>query len=115
MLEQLYFDYNASTPVHPRVAAAMQAALDSYGNPTSAHWAGGPARLIVEDARRQVAHLLECATDEVIFTSGGSEANNLVLKGLAFARGVANTHIVTTAIEHPAILAPRHQAGHVAH
>jgi len=105
-MEPLYFDYNASTPVHPRVAAAMQAALDSYGNPSSAHWAGEPARLIVEDARRRIARLLGCEPNEVIFTSGGSEANNLALKGLAFARGVANTHIVTTAIEHPAILAP---------
>lgn len=104
--QRLYLDHNATTPVHPRVAAAMQAALDSYGNPSSAHWAGGPARLIVEDARRQVAHLLGCEPNEVIFTSGGSEANNLALKGLAFARGVAHTHIITTAIEHPAILAP---------
>lgn len=105
-MQQLYFDYNASTPVHAKVAAAMQAALESYGNPSSSHWAGTPARLIVENSRRQIARLLGCEPDEVVFTSGGSEANNLALKGLAFARGVANTHIVTTAIEHPAILAP---------
>jgi cysteine desulfurase len=102
----LYLDYNATTPVHPEVAAAMQSALDSYGNPSSAHWAGEPARRIIEDSRRQIARLLGCEPGEVIFTSGGSEANNLALKGLAFARGVANTHIITTAIEHPAILAP---------
>ena len=105
-MQQLYFDYNASTPVHAKVAAAMQAALESYGNPSSSHWAGTPARLIVENSRRQIARLLGCEPDEVVFTSGGSEANNLALKGLAFARGVANTHIVTTAVEHPAILAP---------
>jgi cysteine desulfurase len=102
----LYLDYNATTPVHPRVAAAMQNALDSYGNPSSAHWAGVPARLIIEESRGQIAGLLGCEADEVIFTSGGTEANNLALKGLAFARGVGKSHIITSAVEHPAIHNP---------
>lgn len=105
-MERVYLDYNATTPIHPRVAAAMQTALDSYGNPSSAHWAGAPARLIIEDSRRQIALMLGCEPDEVIFTSGGTEANNLALKGLAFAHGVGNSHVITSAIEHPAILAP---------
>ena len=105
-MERVYLDYNATTPIHPRVAAAMQSALDSYGNPSSAHWAGAPARLIIEDSRRQIALMLGCEPDEVIFTSGGTEANNLALKGLAFAHGVGNSHVITSAIEHPAILAP---------
>jgi cysteine desulfurase len=105
-MSRLYLDYNATTPLHPRVAAAMQGALESYGNPSSAHWAGAPARSIIEDSRRQIASLLGCEPDEVIFTSGGTEANNLALKGLAFAHGVSRSHIITSAIEHPAILAP---------
>jgi cysteine desulfurase len=103
---RVYLDYNATTPVHPRVAAAMQSALDSYGNPSSAHWAGASARQIIEDSRRQIAHMLGCEPDEVIFTSGGTEANNLALKGLIFARGATTSHIITSAIEHPAIDAP---------
>jgi cysteine desulfurase len=105
-MKRLYLDYNATTPVHSRVRQAMQAALESYGNPSSTHWAGAPARLIIEDSRRQIARLLGCEPDEVIFTSGGTEANNLALKGLAFARDVAATHIVTSAVEHPAIVSP---------
>lgn len=105
-MTHLYLDYNATTPIHPSVAAAMQGALDSYGNPSSAHWAGAPARRIIEHSRRQIANLLGCEPDEVIFTSGGTEANNLALKGLAFSRGVADFHIITSVIEHPAILAP---------
>jgi cysteine desulfurase len=105
-MKRVYLDYNATTPIHPRVAAAMQSALDSYGNPSSAHWAGAPARLIIEESRRQIALMLGCEPDEVIFTSGGTEANNLALKGLTFAHGVGNSHVITSAIEHPAILAP---------
>jgi cysteine desulfurase len=105
-MKPVYLDYNASTPVHPQVLAAMQAAQDAYGNPSSTHWAGSPARFVVERARRQVADLLDCGAEEIVFTSGGSEANNLALKGLAFARGVHRAHIVTTQVEHPAILEP---------
>lgn len=105
-MQPLYLDYNATTPVDPRVVASMQSALESYGNPSSAHWAGAPARQIIENARRQIACLLGCEPDEVIFTSGGTEANNLALKGLAFSRGVGDSHIITSAVEHPAVLGP---------
>jgi cysteine desulfurase len=103
----IYLDYNASTPIDPVVAAAMRPFLDeAFGNPSSGHWAGVPARSAVENARRQVADLLGCAADEIVFTSGGSEANNLAIKGTFFAQPEPGAHIVTTRIEHPAVLAP---------
>ena len=106
-MKHIYLDYNASTPVDERVAAAMQAAItQAYGNPSSPHWAGAPAKAMLEEARRQVADLLGCTPGEIVFTSGGSESNNLVLKGLFFARQAASAHIITSAVEHPAILAP---------
>jgi cysteine desulfurase len=107
MTSPIYLDYNASTPIDPGVAAAMRPFLDdAFGNPSSSHWAGTPAKAALEDARSQVAALLGCAADEVVFTSGGSEANNLALKGAFFARRKQGTHIVTTQVEHPAILRP---------
>ena len=85
----------------------MRPFLDgAYGNPSSGHWAGKPAREAVEGARGQVARLFGCASDEVVFTSGGSEANNHALKGVAFALREKGDHIVTSAIEHPATLVP---------
>lgn len=103
----IYLDYNASTPIAPEVLAAMRPFLDgAYGNPSSGHWAGNPAREAVERARGQVANLLGCASDEVVFTSGGSEANNHALKGVAFALRDKGDHIVTSTIEHPATLVP---------
>lgn len=103
----IYLDYNASTPIDPGVAAVMRPLLNTaYGNPSSGHWASAPAKAALEHARGQVARLLGCANDEVVFTSGGSEANNLALKGVFFARRSRPSHIITTEIEHPAILAP---------
>lgn len=105
----IYLDYNASTPVDSRVAAAMRPLLeDAFGNPSSLHWAGAPAKAALERARGQVADLLGCADDEVVFTSGGSEANNMALKGVFFARRDRGDHIITTAVEHPAVLVPLH-------
>ena len=104
---RIYLDYNASTPVDPRVVAVMQTAMEgAFGNPSSLHWAGLPARAMVEVARRQVADLLGCTATEIVFTSGGSESNNLALKGLYFARQHTGAHIITTRIEHPAIIEP---------
>jgi cysteine desulfurase len=106
-MNRIYLDYNASTPVDPRVVAAMEAASQaSFGNPSSDHWAGEQARVVIDQARHQVAELLGCAPDEIVFTSGGSEANNLALKGVAFAAGIERCHIITTRIEHPATLEP---------
>jgi len=103
----IYLDYNASTPIDPTVVAAMRPFLDeAFGNPSSGHWASVPAKSALENARRQVAALLRCAADEVVFTSGGSEANNFAIKGTFFALRDKGEHIVTTQIEHPAVLGP---------
>lgn len=109
MSQRIYLDFNASTPVAQEVAAAMSPFLDeAYGNPSSLHWAGLPARDAVEKARSQVAALLCCDATEVVFTSGGTEANNHAIKGLYFARRAssASFHIITSRIEHPAVLEP---------
>ena len=106
-MRRIYLDHNASTPIAPEVATVMRDAMDSaFGNPSSPHWAGMPARGMVEKGRRQVADLLDCLPEEVVFTSGGSEANNFALKGAFFASTRGRPHIITTQVEHPAIVAP---------
>src|ERR1700756_1346060 len=106
-MQPIYLDYNASTPVDPRVAAAMRPFLaDHYGNPSSGHWAATAGKAALDSSRGQVAALLGCHDDEVVFTSGGSEANNLALKGAFLALRDKGEHIITTAIEHPAIVEP---------
>lgn len=103
----IYLDYNASTPIDPAVAAVMRPFLDDgFGNPSSGHWAAAAAKTAIQNARGQVAALLGCRTDEIVFTSGGSEANNLALKGAFFALRDKGDHIVTTTVEHPAIIEP---------
>jgi cysteine desulfurase len=106
-MEPIYLDYNATTPIAPEVGAAMRPCLDDlWGNPSSAHPYGHRAHAAVAAARREVALLLGCAPEEVIFTGGGSEANNQAIKGIAEALRARGDHIVTTAIEHPAVLQP---------
>ncbi len=106
-MTRIYLDHNASTPLAPSVRAAMLPLLDdAFGNPSSAHWAGQRAKATLERARGQVAALLGAAPDEIVFTSGGSEANNLALKGSFLALRERGEHIVTQATEHPAILRP---------
>jgi len=106
-LRNIYLDYNATTPLDPRVSDAMRDVLqDHYGNPSSTHWAGRSAKHMVEESRTKVAALLGCAADEIVFTGGGSEANNLALKGTFFVRAGQATHIITSVIEHPSILEP---------
>src|SRR5260370_33344995 len=107
MIKQIYLDYNASTPIEPEVAEAMRPFLTGcYGNPSSHHWAGAPAHQAVEKARSQVAGLLGCAPGEIVFTSGGTEANNHAIKGAFFAMRERGNHIITTQMEHPATLQP---------
>ncbi|MHB9098896.1 MAG: cysteine desulfurase family protein [Syntrophales bacterium] len=107
ILDRIYLDFNASTPIAPEVADAMQPFLvQHFGNPSSLHWAGTPAKEAVEHARRLVADLLACHPSEVVFTSGGSESNNHAIKGVFFALREKGNHVVTTQIEHPAILNP---------
>ena len=106
-MSRIYLDFNASTPLAPQVRAAMAQMLEEpYGNPSSSHWAGTPARQAVEGARAKVARLLGCKQSEVVFTSGGSEANNHALKGVFYAAGRRGAHIITTQVEHPAIINP---------
>lgn len=106
-MRRIYLDYNASTPIDPAVAATMRPFLeDHYGNPSSGHWAATVAKAALETSRGQIAALLGCQSDEIVFTSGGSEANNLALKGVFFALRDKGDHIITTRIEHPAIIEP---------
>ena len=104
-MRQIYLDYNASTPIAPPVQAVMAELLDSFGNPSSLHWAGQPAMQHLTRARAQVARLLGAQDHEIVFTSGGSEANNQVIKGVFFARYPKPVHIITCTTEHPSVLA----------
>lgn len=109
MNRRIYLDHNATTPLAPEVVAAIRPYLEeAYGNPSSLHWAGVPARYSVERARSEVASLLCCDATEVVFTAGGTEANNHAITGAYFARRgrVSTPHVITSQIEHPAILEP---------
>jgi len=104
-MQPIYLDYNATTPVDPRVLEAMLPYLrEHFGNPSSSHEYGVQARAGVEQARAQVAVLLGCAPDEIVFTGGGSEADNLAIKGVAEAYRDRGDHIITSQVEHPAVL-----------
>jgi cysteine desulfurase len=99
----VYLDHNASTQVHPEVVAAMLPYFgERFGNPSSVHSFGREAREGVEIAREQVANFLRVSKDEVVFTSGGTESDNLAIKGVAGARGAG--HLITSQIEHHAVL-----------
>jgi cysteine desulfurase NifS/selenium donor protein len=100
----VYLDHNATTPLHPEVAEEMRPFLSEvFGNPSSIYSYGAQARTEVEKARSRVAGLLGCRNHEVIFTSGGSESNNMAIKGVALAYGEKGDHIITSVIEHPAV------------
>ncbi|MEN8006998.1 MAG: cysteine desulfurase family protein [Candidatus Krumholzibacteriota bacterium] len=102
--DPIYLDYNATTPVDRRVADAMTPYLrEHFGNPSSSHVLGQRTRAAVENARRQAASFLGAEPDGIIFTSGGTEANNHAIIGAATARRDRGRHIVTTAVEHPAV------------
>ena len=106
-MTDIYLDYNASTPIDPRVAAVMRPLLDGpFANPSATHPGGRAAKGLLDLARAQVADLLGSSADEIVFTSGGSEADNLALTGVYFALKGRGDHIITTAVEHPAILEP---------
>lgn len=103
----IYLDYNATTPTDPEVAEAMLPYLTTrFGNPSSTHAFGAETRAAVESARRQVAALLGARAEEIVFTSGGTEANNTVIQGVARLLRAKGRHVVTSAIEHPAVLEP---------
>ena len=109
MTQPIYLDYNATTPIDPAVADAMEPYLrEHFGNPSSDHVYGYRARSAVNDARERLAALLQVEPDEVVFTGGGSEANNLAIKGIAYTRRDRGNHIITSAVEHPAVINTLH-------
>ncbi len=104
-MKRIYFDHSATTPVDREVAELMlEYMTDKYGNPSSVHSFGRETRKAVEEAREKVATLINADPKEIFFTSGGTEGDNLALKGIAYANRKKGNHIITTAIEHHAIL-----------
>ena len=107
-MEKIYLDHNATTPLHPEVLNAMLPALqDNFGNPSSIHSFGRSARVQLDEAREKVAHLIGASSSEIIFTSGGTEANNLALLGVALKD--KEKKIITSKTEHPSVLNPCRQ------
>ena len=101
----IYLDYNATTPHDPEVIEAIRPFLEEhFGNPSSTYSYGTKTKEAVEEARSRVAQLLNCRADEVVFTSGGTESNNHAIRGTALARRESGNHIITSEIEHPAII-----------
>ena len=104
-MRKVYFDHNATTPVHPEVRRAVAPYLEElFGNPSSIHWSGREVRKGIEDARGAVAAFFGCQPLEVVFTGSGTESDNLAIKGIAMRRGNGGKHIVTSRVEHPAVL-----------
>jgi cysteine desulfurase len=104
-MKKIYLDHIASTPLHPAVLEAMLPYLnDNFGNPQSLHSIGQEASQAVEEAREQVARLINAGSSEIFFTSSGSEANNFALKGLAFAQQDRGKHLIVSSIEHQSVL-----------
>lgn len=104
-MKRIYMDYNATTPVKPEVLEAMLPFFrEQFGNPSSVHWAGQAVSGAVERAREQVAELIRCSPAEIVFVSCGSEGDNMAIKGTAEALRDKGNHIITTTVEHPAVL-----------
>lgn len=106
-MRRVYLDHSATTPVDPRVLAAMMPYLtENYGNASSVHLFGQQARAAVDKSRRQIASLIGARPNEIVFTSGGTEANNLAIRGVCEAAEPHGRHIITSAIEHPSARGP---------
>ena len=104
MPDHIYLDHSATTPVDPRVAEAMAHSLTHvFGNPSSVHGFGQQARAAVDRARREVSALVNAKPNEVIFTSGGTEGNNLAIRGVCQASMTHGRHVITSSIEHPSV------------
>src|SRR5437899_1582694 len=108
-MDPIYLDYNATTPVAPEVAEAIRPFLEGglsggFGNPSSSHAFGRWAHGAMDQARERVAALLGCEPGEIVFTGCGSEADNLALVGVAEAYRERGNHLITSRIEHPAVL-----------
>ena len=101
----IYLDYNSTTPIDKAVAEAMRPYIyENYANPSSLNKMGIEAKRAIDQSRHQIATLLKCTADEIVFTGSGSEANNTILKGVAEAYQHQGRHIITSQIEHPSIL-----------
>lgn len=108
-MDRIYFDYAATTPTDPEVVEAMKPYFtEKFGNPSSIHVFGQEAKKAMEEARSKVARFLGAREEEIIFTSGGTESNNFTLFGILWGNAVRGNHVVTTAVEHHAILEPAH-------
>jgi cysteine desulfurase len=104
-MDRIYLDHNATTPLHPRALDAMVVVLrENFGNPSSLHWYGQRARAVVDEARSEAAALVGATPAEIVFTGGGTESDNLALRGAAAAAAPGRRKVVVTAIEHHAIL-----------
>jgi cysteine desulfurase len=104
-MRRVYLDHNATTPVHPEVLEAMMPFFqDQFGNASSIHWAGREVKKYLDDAREKVASLLNATPEEVIFTGCGTESDNMAIKGVAYALQDKGRHIITTEVEHHAVL-----------
>ena len=103
-MREVYLDNAATTRVDERIVKLMtEVMLDAYGNPSSVHRVGRKAKVYLDKAREQVAALLNAQKDEIYFTSGGTESDNMALRGVAYAKRAKGKHIITTQVEHHAI------------
>ena len=108
-MKRIYVDHNATTPVSPDVFEAMKPYFtDDFGNASSIHGFGRNARVAIENSRETIADLFKCSPDEIVFTSGGTESDNMAIKGTAWAKTDKGKHIITSTIEHPAVLESCH-------
>lgn len=104
-MKRIYLDSNATTPMRPEVSAAMiRAFSEDFGNPSSIHWFGQQAKSLLDEARQQVARLIHAEPSEIVFVSGGTEADNLAIRGVAEVQKAKGRHIITSTIEHHAVL-----------
>ena len=104
-MRRVYMDHNGTTPVHPEVLEAMMPFFkEQFGNASSIHWAGREVKKYVDEAREKVASLLNASPGEIVFTGCGTESDNMAIKGVAFALQDKGRHIITTQVEHHAVL-----------
>jgi len=104
-VKSVYLDYNSTTPVDPAVIEAMNKVMaENYGNPSSVHRVGQKAKVALEDARERIAAVIGARPSEIYFTSGGTESDNLAIKGVAYSRRHKGRHLITSAVEHHAVL-----------
>jgi len=107
-LNRIYLDHNATTPIHTDVLKEMEEALEfTYGNPSTLYAIGKEAKARLEEAREKIAGLIEARPEEIFFTSGGTEANNLALFGICKAKRREGNHVITSKIEHDSSLKQR--------